>query len=743
MRQDRSPEATGKGRRRRGACARVHVLVPLPLDGTYDYAADPSLGLAPGDYVRVPLGPRQVVGVVWDGPVGTGRQVPEARLRAVIERLDLPPLPEVSRRFVAWVAGYSLAPLGAVLRMVCGAPGLFTPPKPRIAYGLGGPEPARMTPERARVLAVLADGPPRPATELAREAAVSPAVVRGLVRAGTLIPVPMAVDEMIAPPDPACEGPDLSAAQADAARALRAQVDAGGFSVSVLEGVTGSGKTEVYFDTIAATLEADPQAQVLVLVPEIALTAQWLARFAERFGAPPLEWHSELTPGQRRRAWRAVAAGRARVVVGARSALFLPFARLRLIVVDEEHDPAFKQEDGVVYQARDMAVVRAKLGGHAIVLVSATPSLETEVNARSGRYQALYLPKRHAGAALPEITLIDLRETPPERGRWLSPPLRQAIAEALERGEQALLFLNRRGYAPLTLCRTCGHRIKCPQCTAWLVEHRMFGHLRCHHCDYRTAVPRLCPECGAADSLAACGPGVERMAEEVAETFTQARTAVMTSDTMTGPRAVRALVERMEAGALDIVIGTQIVTKGHHFPLLTVVGIVDADLGLSGGDLRAAERTYQQLSQVAGRAGREVRPGRVFLQTYMPEHPVMAALATADPKAFIEREIAERRAAGYPPFGRLAAVIVSSADEAQAIAAARRLAAAAPGGEGVRVLGPAPAQLAMLRGRHRWRLLLKAGRKVNVPALMRRWLARVETPKSVRIKVDIDPYSFL
>jgi primosomal protein N' (replication factor Y) len=533
----------------------------------------------------------------------------------------------------------------------------------------------------------------------------------------------------------------LSPDQAIAAGRLVNSVEAGKFAVTVLDGVTGSGKTETYFAAVAASLAAG--RQVLVLLPEIALGAQWLERFRERFGVLPAQWHSDIKEAKRRDTWSAVATGRARVVVGARSALFLPFPDLGLIIVDEEHDPSYKQEDGVCYQARDMAVLRASLADIPIVLVSATPSLETVVNVARGRYERVALPRRHAEAELPAVRLVDLRRERIERGRFLSPPLVAELAANFEAGEQALLFLNRRGYAPLTLCRACGHRFQCPSCTAWLVEHRFTGRLLCHHCGHAEAVPACCPECLAAGALVPCGPGVERLLEEVSERFPEARAALMVSDLLSGPHAAAELAEAMTERRYDLLIGTQIVAKGHHFPMLTLVGVVDADLGLAGGDLRAAERTYQLLHQVGGRAGRAAHKGRVLIQTYMPDQPVMQALAAGGRDRFLEAEATARRSAGLPPFGRLAALIVSAGDPETCDFTARALSRAAPQLPGVTVLGPAPAPLAVLRGRHRRRFLVKAGREVRLQAVLRDWLARVRIAGSARIQVDIDPYSFL
>ncbi|SMF08370.1 replication restart DNA helicase PriA [Tistlia consotensis] len=731
---------------------RLAVLLPLPLAGSYSYLAPAAAGLGPGDLVLVPFGRRELWGVVWDretGPDGAPSAeaaLDTARLKWVGRRLPAPPLPEVSRRFVDWVAAYTLAAPGAVLRMVVSVSSALEPPKPQQAVRLVEPAPEglRPTAQRRAVLEAASEGPARPAAELARAAGVTPEVVRKLVALGALETVELPAPPPFALPDWSRPAVDFSAAQAAAAEVLRGKVGAG-FSATLLDGVTGSGKTEVYLEAVAAALARGEQA--LVLLPEIALSAQWLERFERRFGVAPAEWHSDLAPPQRRRTWRAVAEGEARVVVGARSALFLPYPALGVIVVDEEHDGAFKQEEGVIYHARDMAVVRASLGAIPVVLASATPSLETLVNVQAGKYAEVRLPDRHGGALLPEITAIDLRVEKPERlpdgnPGWLAPPLREALAGTLAAGEQALLFLNRRGYAPLTLCDACGHRLQCPHCTAWLVEHRFRGRLFCHHCGYARPLPPACPACGAEDSWRACGPGVERLLDEARLLFPEARVALASSDTLTGPRAAAELVERLRDREIDLLIGTQIVAKGHHFPHLTCVGVVDADLGLAGGDLRALERTWQLLQQVAGRAGRDALPGRVFLQSHDPDHPVIHALVAGDREGFLAYETEERRRGNNPPFTRLAAIILSDPDPRRVDGLARALARRAPRRDGLEVLGPTEAPLAVIRGRHRRRFLVRARRDLPLQRLLRDWLAEVKVPSSARLAVDIDPYSF-
>jgi len=697
------------------------------------------MDIAPGDAVAVPLGPRTITGVVWDAGRLEGREVEAKRLRPVAEKLAIPPLSMPMRRLCEWVADYYLSPLAGVIRMVWPSVA-FLGEREIVEYRLGGPAPTRMTPARLTALEQLA-GRQGIIRDLARVAGVSETVIRGLVTTGTLLPVLVGADANPAQPDPDFAPPVLEAAQVTAADEIAGAVQAGGFAPYLLEGVTGSGKTEVYFEAVAAAIRRGGQA--LVLVPEIALTAPWLARFAARFGVPPVSWHSDLKASERRAAWAAIADGRAKVVVGARSALFLPFADLRVTIVDEAHESSFKQEEGVHYHARDVAVMRAREEGATVVLATATPAIETQVQAAKGTYRHLKLPARFGGAQMPDISAVDMRRYPPARGHWLSPPLVAAVSATLAKGEQALLFLNRRGYAPLTLCRTCGERIQCPNCTAWMVEHRLSRRLACHHCGHQTPVPPACPACGELDALVACGPGVERIAEEVSRTWPDARVALVTSDTINSPAKAAALVKAVEDREIDVLIGTQMVTKGYHFPELTLVGVVDADLGLAGGDLRAGERTFQQVAQVAGRAGRGAKPGRVLIQTHQPQARLMQALVAGDPAAFYEAETEARRDLGLPPFGRLAAIIVSSEDAAAALAAARAIGTAAPHIEGLSVLGPAAAPLAMLRGRHRQRLLVQARRTLALQRVLRDWLGAVPVPGNVRVVVDVDPYSFV
>ena len=718
---------------------RARVVTLNAALGPLDYRVPEAMTVEAGSIVVAPLGPRQLLGVAWEAERLPTNEVPDARLRPLAAVLNVPPIASPLRRLCEWTADYYLSPLASVLRMVLPSTAALDGPRQLTEYRPTGLVPGRLTPQREKALAAL-EGRQGTIRELAAHAGVSDGVLRGLVGAGALEAVEVSADGPLPRPDPEFAPPDLSEDQSEAAASLASSISKG-FDPVLLDGVTGSGKTEVYFEAIAQCLRSNRQA--LVLLPEIALTEPFLKRFEARFGCAPVAWHSDLRSSQRRRAWRGIASGEAAVTVGARSALFLPYASLGLIVVDEAHEPSFKQEEGVQYHARDTAVMRAKFEDIPVILATATPPIESKHMVELDRYREVSLAKRFAGASLPDIKSIDLTKDPPPRGRWLAPELVSELEANLERGEQSLLFLNRRGFAPLTLCRLCGHRFQCPNCTAWMVEHRLMRRLACHHCGHVMPPPKACPECGGEDSLVACGPGVERIADEVAELFPEARTAIVTSDTIWSPLRAAEFVGAMDAGAIDVVVGTQLVTKGYHFPNLTLVGVVDADLGLAGGDLRAAERSFQQIQQVAGRAGRGDKPGRVLVQTHDPQAPVIAALVKGDIQGFYAAETEARREAAMPPFGRLAAIIVSAEEAAEAEAVARRIGEAAPDVEGMAVFGPAPAPLAMLRGRHRQRLLVHARRSLDVQDVIREWLGEIDRSTRVRVSVDVDPYSFL
>ncbi len=720
--------------------ALVSVLTTEPLGRALDYRA-PEGGCFAGAFVEVPLGPRRVLGVVW-GPGEGGYDL--ARVRPVTRVLDAAPMAEAMRAFLIRAADYTLTPMPAMLRLATRAPGLADPPGPRKVYRKGWAEPDRMTDARARVLDMLDEygGAAFTLGELAGLAGVSTSVVKGLVKQGAVAEEEAARDLPYPRLDPDLAGKALAPDQAEAAARLRAGVAAGLYGTTLLKGVTGSGKTEVYLEAVAECLRQGRQA--LVLLPEIALTAEFLTRVEDRFGAMPGEWHSGVTMTERRRLWRMAGEGNVGMVVGARSALFLPFRDLGLIVVDEEHDTSYKQEDGALYNARDMAVLRASLCDAQVVLASATPCLESWANAEAGKYQRIDLTSRFGVAEMPELRAIDMRDERLEPNRWIGPTLVSAVGERTRRGEQSLLFLNRRGYAPVTICRACGHQIGCEHCDARMVEHRFLKRLVCHQCGETKPMPEACPNCKAEGRLAPVGPGVERLAEEVAARFPEARVAVLSSDLFGSARALKEKIAEIAGGGADIIIGTQLVAKGHNFPLLTLVGVIDADLGLQGSDLRAAERTFQLMRQVSGRAGRSEKPGVAMLQTYQPDHAVIRAILSGDEEAFWRAEAAERQAAGMPPYGRLAGIVLSSPDVqtvfdfgaelARRDGPLRRI--------GAQVFGPAPAPVARVRGRHRVRLLVKAAKGVALQPALAEWVGQLKPPSNLRLSIDIDPQSF-
>lgn len=718
----------------------IAVLSTQPLGRTLDYRA-PAGGCHLGAFVEVPLGPRKVLGVVWGAGAG---DYDTSKIRSAFRVLDAAPMREELRTFLERAAEYTLTPLPAMLRLATRAPGLGDPPSMRKIYRRGSADPDKMTAARRKVLEALSDYGDLSFTlkELAEMAGVGTSVIKGLVAQGAVNEEDSPRDQPFPRLDPARPGKSLTSDQQAAAAHLTHAIRTHSYGTTLLRGVTGSGKTEVYLEAVAAALKAGQQA--LVLLPEIALTAEFLTRVEERFGARPAEWHSGATMTERRRIWRMVGQGDAQLVIGARSALFLPFRNLGLIVVDEEHDTSYKQEEGVLYNARDMAVLRASIVGCQVVLASATPSLESWANAQAGKYTRLDLASRFGPAVLPQMRSLDMRTEALPSNRWISTALRQEVQSRLEAGEQSMLFINRRGYAPITLCRACGHQIGCDDCDARMVEHRFLKRLICHQCGESKPMPSVCPSCDAEDRLAPVGPGVERLGEEAAELFPQARIATLSSDMFGSARALKTEIEQIAQGGADIIIGTQLVAKGHNFPQLTLVGVIDADLGLQGSDLRAAERTFQLMRQVAGRAGRAEKPGLALLQTYQPEHPVIRAILKGEEEAFWTAEARERQAAGVPPYGRMAGIILSGTDIARVFDAGNQLARQDHPLRriGAQVFGPAPAPIARVRGRHRVRLLVKADKSAPLQQALAVWAGQLRLAGDLRIAIDIDPQSF-
>ena len=718
----------------------VSVLTTQPINRFLDYKV-PFGGLIQGSFVEVPFGPRKVIGVVW-GP-GQGGYDPK-KIRSISNILEIAPMHPEMQEFLTRVGRYTLTSLNAMLRLATRAPGLGDPPSMRKVYALGDAIIDRMTPAREKVLATLKNTTDMRFTahELKEEAGVSLSVIKGLVAQNAIIELETPRDTPYPNLDPFYPSKKLTSAQMTASKKLRSFVAMQSYNTTLLRGVTGSGKTEVYLEAVAECLSQGRQA--LVLIPEIALTVEFLDRVEKRFGKQPAQWHSGVTMTEKRRCWRMVGAGQAQIVIGARSSLFLPFDNLGLIVVDEEHDTSYKQEDGVLYSARDMAVMRASISGGSVVLASATPSLETWANAQAGKYNRIDLTERFGAALMPDMATIDMREQLMGTNSWISSDLGREIDVRLERSEQSLLFLNRRGYAPITVCRKCGEQIGCDHCDARMVEHRFQGHLMCHQCGETKKMPEACPSCKEVESLSAVGPGVERLAEEAEKRFPDAKISVLSSDMLMSAKALKQRISAIAAGEADIIIGTQLVAKGHNFPLLTLVGVIDSDLALMGGDLRAAERTFQLMRQVAGRAGRSDKKGIAYLQTHQPDHPVIKAILNGDEEEFWQAEANQRLAAGMPPFGRLAGIVLKGPDITQVFNLANHMVRNAPmlDAIGAEIYGPAPAPIARVRDNHRVRILVKAPKEVTIQGALAQWRDSVQIPRDIHISIDIDPQTF-
>lgn len=669
----------------------IRVLVPLALPSLLDYICDTPLSV--GNWVEIPVGTKRVHGVVAE----ILESSPYQNLKRAVPLSEVPNLDLKMLEFYRWAARYTLSAPGEGLRVAL--------PKAQV--------PAAPKEKKAKVIKLPKKG--KLAVSVNLQAPDGPVSNDTLVVKGKHVP--------------------LNSAQQVAADAVRGSL--GSFKPFLLDGVTGSGKTEVYFHVIQEVLARGGQA--LVLVPEIALTPQWLKRFEERFGNKPLVWHSGLAEGKRRETWWELAKGTPGVVVGARSALFLPFANLQVLVVDEEHEPSYKQEEAFRYHARDLAVQLARMWSAPVVLASATPSLESWQRAIEGKYERLVLPGRHGGTMAP-ITMIDLRSEKMKKQTYVSPSLIKAVEAAMAKGEQALMFLNRRGNAPVMICGDCGTRRDCSRCDATLVVHG--DKLQCHHCGFTESFPDECPACGSED-LRAYGPGTRRVVSEVQALWPNARVAVADSDAVSTPKQLAALVHSVEEREVDIIVGTQMVTKGHHFPHLTCVGVIDADMGLAHGDVRAAERTFQLLTQVAGRAGRGAAAGEVLVQSHDPSQPLFKALVKHDRDGFYKLELAARQTWGDPPFGRMIAVIVDGLDERAVEDGAKALAAGWRVQENIRLLGPAPAPVAKIRDKYRYRLLVKGPAGVLLQTVVKQWIESAAVPRGVRVTVDVDPVSFM
>ena len=734
--------------------AKVRVSVPIPqlnsknLKNEFDYLVTDSMSVQKGSVVQVSFANRIIWGIVYECSHTT--EIEQAKLKPILSVSQVPPIDSVSLKFLEQVSEWTMAPFGQVLRMMLCVPNALSKDSPVFGYTVSSSQgdSKQLSKARQKVISWCQSNPPVSASLIAKETGVSSSTINSMLKAGLLekleitselIQNKQGVSFSLRKAIEAASKIKLSEEQALAANKMAA--DNNRFNVSLLDGVTGSGKTEVYFDVVKRQILEGHQN--LILLPEIALTASWVNRFKKWFGFTPYIWHSGISMSHKKRIWREINAGFPAVVVGARSALFLPFSNLGVIVIDEEHDAGYKQEDQVIYHARDMAILRAKHAKCPVILATATPSLESWTNAQLGRYRHIMLENRYGAATMPDIQTIDLRKFRPPSGKWMSALLLAEIEERLKSQQQILLYLNRRGYAPLAVCSDCGVKQSCHQCDSLLVTHRLSNQLRCHQCGIAHPFKNKCQSCEQTDSIQLVGPGVERLAEEVYQLFPEARVSILSSDTLTNPSQMETTIQSIENGEVDIIIGTQMVAKGHHFPKLTCVAVIDGDLGLSGGDLRAGERTYQMLTQVAGRSGREQQAGSVFIQTSEPSHPVLQALRSQKRDDYFELELAQRENAHMPPFTRLAALIFSSMNETALAQYVKKLESQKPQFQNVFIYGPAPAPIYQIKGRFRVRFLINVPKQVNIQKIILDWHSRVDMPSIIKRQIDIDPYNFM
>ena len=732
-------------------------MVPISSLGenyNFDYLTGIHKNIKVGDIVKVPFSNK---GLIWGVVRNKKLYSNNTKLKTVVDISELPSLSSNYLKFIDWVAEWTMASPGSVLKLALSVPSAFDPIKQKTVWTLSPIcknlktvkevilyfNKIKITQNRQKILNSLFKTKVKSSSELINETGVSLSVIKTLEKNKLIQKTQSLRTEhyLFELPITDFNKVDLTKDQVKASDLLVKHVKMEDFRTILLDGVTGSGKTEVYFEAVAAALNLNKQ--VLILLPEISLSFIWIERFKKRFGVKPAEWHSNLTPKVRRETWRELSKGQAKIVVGARSALFLPLPNLGLVIVDEEHDHSFKQEEGVLYNARDMALIRSKLFKCPIILSSATPSLETWSNSRNKKYSTVKLQKRIGEAQMPTINLIDMRTNSALHGSWISNHLEMEILENFKKKELVLLFLNRRGYAPLTLCKSCGFRLSCEFCKSWLVEHRSINNFLCHQCGYLKKIKSTCDSCGEENSMISCGPGVERLKEEISLKFPEAKTEILSSDTIQNPESLNQFIKKINDQSIDLIIGTQIVAKGHNFRRLTLVGIIDGDISLSGGDLRASEKTFQLLQQVSGRSGRENLPGKVFIQTYDPENDVMKALQKNNRDDFLKIEALDRQESQMPPFGRLAAIIISSKNESILDFLANKLAVQVPKFKDVIILGPAPAPVAIIRGRHRRRFLIKTSKNVNIQKVIKVWISSIKVHSSVKLAIDIEPYTFM
>ena len=659
----------------------INILLPLPFNQTFQYLCNEEEKVELGDFVLVPFKDKIVTGCIWENKSKLKKQLPKKKIRNIEKKLNFSPLNKQNRDFIDWVSNYTMNNLGSTLKLCLSIKQIFKKKK-----------------------------------------------------------IEKIKEQFLNLPS---NKPLLTKEQSNAKKYIFQKIDNKKFSTVVIDGVAGSGKTEVYFEAINKCLME--KKQVLVLLPEISMTTQWFDRFKKKFKTNPLLWHSDIKGSEKIKIWKSILEDNVNIVVGARSSLFLPFKNLGLIIIDEEHDQSFKQEEGIIYNARDMAVVRAKISNIPIILCSATLSIETKLNVLERKYDVVKLKQAYGEAGLPEVKIIDLGKNPPEKGMWLTDEVHRELKKTIEFGNQALFFLNRRGFAPYVFCNSCYKKILCPNCDVGLVFHKKIDNLICHHCGYKSLLEnnkKICKESEKKCDLFLYGPGVEKIYEEIKNKNKNLNIEILTSDVMQKKGKGETILRKFEREEINVIIGTQILAKGHHFPKLTLVVIVDADFGFIGGDLRAAEKTFQLLTQVSGRSGRSRLSGKVLIQSTMADNPILKKIKRFDLNGFFLEELNIRKESGLPPFKKLCSLMLISKNEKKLNDFCRKMKVNIEPSNEFEVLGPAPPFISYIRGKYRKRFIIRCSRNKNIQQFVSIWLKKLQIPFDLKIAVDIDPYNF-
>lgn len=721
----------------------AQILLPIIFDKSFSYYVNDAFNIEVGDVVLVNFMNRNCYGIVTK--VEEELEKSNFKMKTILAKDDELKISPNLIKLIEFAASYNLAPKGLFLKLaisILNSSKIKENSQVFCKINKNPPQNVKITPKRQEIIDLFGKKSEILLSEIVNLAKTSSSTVNSLVKNGILTKEIKKIAqkrEKFPEIEPNLfKLKELSSDQQNAADFLNKKIAQNQHSVTLVDGVTGSGKTEIYFNVISKILK-EKSGQILILLPEIILVNQLIKRFENIFNFKPQIWHSKINNNQKRDIFYALNNGEIEILISTRSAIFLPFSNLKLIIIDEEHEASFKQEDIVNYHGRDMAIARAKFENIPVILSSATPSLETFVNAKSGKYEHLILKSKFFNNKKTQIELVDMKNSDLEKGCFISKELEKEMQNCLENKKQILLFLNRRGYAPLTLCKSCGHKISCKDCSSYMSYHQSLNKLICHHCGSESKFNIACENCEEEDSFVTLGAGVERIHEEVKSLFPLSKTALMTSDSLNNQEESTKIIEKIINNEVDVIIGTQIIAKGHHFPNLSLVGIIDGDSSFNNANLRAGEKSFQLLTQVIGRAGREKHPAKIFLQSYNINNLVFKYIIEQNRDDFFNLEIQNRQIMQMPPFGKMIAIIFISKNEDLAINCGKMIVSHFPNQENIEIFGPAPMPISKIRKNYYYRVLVKSDKKLNIQKLINNIISSFKTPNQVRIKIDVDP----